>query len=97
MSKQVQAQISDLNSQLDESSRTIQELQSSKTRLQNEVSDMQRQLEDAESNVASLNRERSGLMTELEDARRTVDDESRVCNYYALYSFLTCWLLPLCI
>jgi len=34
MSKQVEAQIADLNSRLEESQRTIQELQSSKARLQ---------------------------------------------------------------
>lgn len=78
MSKQVEAQISDLNSQLDETTRTISELQSSKMRLQNESAELTRQLEEAESNANALNRERSNLNTQLEDARRNLDDETRV-------------------
>ena len=79
MTKQVEVQITDLNTQLDESSRTIQELQSFKLRMQNESSDLSRQLEDVESNAASLHRERSNLLAQLDDARRSVDDETRVC------------------
>lgn len=78
MSKQVESQISELNSRLDESSRNIQDLQSTKARLLTESSELTRQLEESESKVNQLQRERSNLVAVLEDAKRALDDESRV-------------------
>ena len=78
MSKQVEAQISDLNNQLDESSRNIQELNATKSRLIADNADIVRQLEEAESRIQALNRERSSLLAQLEEAKRNVDDEIRV-------------------
>ncbi|KAH3707417.1 hypothetical protein DPMN_066823 [Dreissena polymorpha] len=78
MSKQVEAQISDLNNQLDEISRNIQELNATKSRLMADNADIVRLLEEAESRIQALNRERSTLLSLLEEAKRNVDDEIRV-------------------
>jgi chromosome segregation ATPase len=78
MSKQVEAQISDLNAQLEESQRTISDLNSSKSRMQNENADLTRQLEDAESRLNQLAREKSNLASQLDEAKRSLEDESRV-------------------
>lgn len=79
MSKQVESQISEFNSRLDESTRNIQDLQSAKFRLQSESSELTRQLEEAESRANQLNRDRGNVTALLEDANRSLDDEARVC------------------
>ena len=79
MSKQVEAQIADLNIRLEESARTIAEINSSKGRLQNENIDVSRQLEDAESKLNAVTKERASLLAQLDDAKRALEDEIRVC------------------
>lgn len=79
MTKQVEAQIADLNQRLDESARTIAELQNAKAKLQNENTDLGRQLEDAESKVSSLSKERANLLSQLDEAKRALEEEIRVC------------------
>lgn len=79
MTKQVEAQIADLNQRLDESARTIAELQNAKAKLQNENTDLGRQLEDAESKVNSLSKERANLLSQLDEAKRALEEEIRVC------------------
>lgn len=81
MSKQVEAQIADLNAQLEDSQRTIQDLNSAKARLQNENTELLRQLEDAESRLNQLAREKSNLLSQLDEAKRALEDESRVCLF----------------
>ena len=78
MSKQVESQISELNVRIEESSRTIVELNSNKSRMQHEAADLTRQLEDAESKLSQLVKERNALASQLEDARRSLEDETRV-------------------
>ena len=78
MSKQVEAQMAELNAKIDESNRTIQDLQSTKARMQNESTDLGRQLEDAESRISQFNKERQALQAQLDDARRSLEDETRV-------------------
>ena len=78
MSKQVEAQMAELNAKIDECNRTIQDLNSSKGRLQHDNSDLTRQLEDAESRLNQFNKERQALMSQLEDAKRSLEDETRV-------------------
>ena len=80
MSKQVEAQMSELNARIDEQNRTIQDLQNGKARAQQENSDLNRQLEDAESRISQLNKERQSLMAQLEDAKRSLEDETRVSS-----------------
>lgn len=78
MSKQVQAQIDELNAKLEESARTISDLQNQKARLGNENNDLTRQLEEAESRVNQLNREKQNLQSQLDEAKRSLEEESRV-------------------
>lgn len=78
MSKQVQGQIDELNCRLEESARTISDLQGQKARSQNENSDLTRQLEDAESRISQLNKERQNLLSQLEEAKRSLEEETRV-------------------
>ena len=79
MSKQVEAQISDLTAQIEESQRTISDLNSAKARMQNENADLSRQLEDAESRLNQLGREKSNMASLLEEAKQNLDEETRVC------------------
>ena len=78
MSKQVEMQMAELNDKLDSSSRTIVELNSTKSRLQMESTDLTRQLEDAESKLGQLNKEKQSLLGQLDDARKSLEDETRV-------------------
>ena len=82
MSKQVEAQMAELNARIEEGNRTIQELQSSKQRAQAENSDLTRQLEDAESRVSQLTKERQSLLSQLEEAKRALEDETRVSSNF---------------
>lgn len=81
MTKQVEAQIADLNQRLEESARAIQELQSAKARLQNENLDVTRQLEDAESKASALAKERAALLSQLDEAKRALEEEVRVSHF----------------
>ena len=78
MSKQVEMQMAELNDKIDQSNRTIVELNSTKSRLQLESTDLTRQLEDAESKLRKLSNERQSLVSQLEDARKSLEDETRV-------------------
>ena len=78
MSKQVEAQLSELNSKVDEANRTINDLQSQKSRLQQETADLTRQLEEAEHRVGTLTKEKATLTSQLEEAKRSLEDETRV-------------------
>lgn len=70
--------MAELNSKIDASNRTIQELQSSKLKMQTESTDLSRQLEDAESRLSALNKERQALQAQLDEARRSLEEETRV-------------------
>lgn len=78
MSKQVEAQIAELNAQLEESQRNVQELNGAKAKLQNENADIARQLEEAESRINQFGREKANLLSQLEEAKRSLEEESRV-------------------
>ena len=83
MSKQVEAQISELNDKIDASNRTIVDLNSTKSRLQLENADLTRQLEDAESKVSQLNKEKQSLMSQLSESQKSLEDETRVSQLYS--------------
>lgn len=87
MTKQVEAQIADLNQRLEESARAIQELQNSKAKLQLENTDVNRQLEDAESKLSAITKERANLLTQLDEAKRALEEEMRV-RIHILLSFV---------
>ena len=74
--------MAELNAKIDESSRTISDLQSQKTKMQHESSDVNRQLEEAESRISQLNKERQALQAQLDEARRALEDETRVSLIY---------------
>lgn len=78
MSKQVEAQIAELNAQLEESQRNVQELNAAKAKLLNENADIARQLEEAESRINQFGREKANLLSQLEEAKRSLEEESRV-------------------
>ena len=82
MSKQVEMQMSELNDKIDQSSRTIVELNSTKSRLQMESTELTRHLEDAESKLSQLNKERQSFLSQLDDARKSLEEETRVSLAY---------------
>ena len=70
--------MAELNAKIDESNRTISDLQGTKSRMQHENTDVVRQLEEAESRISQLNKERQALQQQLDDARRSLEEETRV-------------------
>lgn len=87
VSKQLESQLSEANSRIDEANRIIADLNSGKSRLQTEGSDLTRQLEEAESRVGQLTKEKSSLASQLDEAKRSVEEESRVCNILLMIEF----------
>lgn len=82
MSKQVEAQISELNAKLDAANRQIQDLQSQKNRAAQDNADLTRQLEEAEHRVGALTKDKNALTTALEEAKRALEDETRVSSMF---------------
>lgn len=78
MTKQVEAQIAELNAKLDAANRQVQELQGQKNRSTQEAADLTRQLEEAEHRVGALTKEKNTLAAQLEEAKRALEDETRV-------------------
>ena len=78
MSKQIEAQMSDLTSRLEAASREVSDLTSAKSRASSENSDLTRQLEEAEHRCGLLTKERNGLKSAMEEAVRSLEDETRV-------------------
>ena len=78
LTKQMESQLSEMNSRIEESQRTVIDINSQKSRLQSEVAELNRQLEDAEHNVGTLSKDKSSLSIQLEESRRSLDDETRV-------------------
>lgn len=92
VSKQLESQLSEANSRIDEANRIIADLNSGKSRLQSEAADLTRQLEEAESRVGQLTKEKSSLASQLDEAKRSVEEESRVC--YILLMIQILFLFP---
>lgn len=80
MTKQVEAQLSELNAKVEEGARAINELQGQKARLQQETADLTRQLEESEHRVGQLTKEKNALAVQLEEAKRSLEDETRVSS-----------------
>lgn len=78
MLKQCQHQLADAQGKLDETHRTINDLDTIKNRLIIENSDLLRQLEEATAQVSQLSKMRISLTSQLEDTKRMADEESRV-------------------
>ena len=79
--KQLEMQLSEMTSKLDETNRTLGDFDAAKKKLAAENAELSRQLEDAESQVAQLTKLKTSLQTQLEEAKRTADEESRVCAF----------------
>ncbi|XP_062546189.1 myosin heavy chain, muscle-like isoform X5 [Armigeres subalbatus] len=77
VAKQLQHTLNEVQGKLDETNRTLNDLDSSKKKLSIENSDLLRQLEDAESQVSQLSKIKISLTQQLEDTKRLADEESR--------------------
>lgn len=82
VAKQLQQQLNEVQSKLDETNRTLNDFDSAKKKLSIENSDLLRQLEEAESQVSQLSKIKISLTTQLEDTKRLADEESRVSQYF---------------
>lgn len=78
--KQLEVQLADAQFKLDETNRTLNDLDGGKKKLSVENSELQRQLEESESQVAQLNKIKASLATQLEEAKRMADEEARVSD-----------------
>ena len=67
-----------MQGKLDEANRTINDLDTVKSRLIIENADLLRQLEEAASQVSQLSKIKISLASQLEDVKRLADEESRV-------------------
>lgn len=74
----MEAQLSEVNSKLDEASRNINDVGGAKGRLQAENAELTRQLEEAESQVNQLTKAKQNLSKSLEEAKTNLEEESRV-------------------
>lgn len=81
LSKQMDNQLSELNSKIEDGQRQISDLQSQKNRLQNEAAETTRQLEEAEHKVGQLTKDKNALQNALEDTKRSLEDETRVIHH----------------
>ncbi|XP_014666990.1 PREDICTED: myosin heavy chain, muscle-like, partial [Priapulus caudatus] len=77
LAKALETQLSEANAKLDESARSINDMNAQKSRASNENNDLQRQLEEAESQLSQLTRVKAQLSSQLEEARASTDEESR--------------------
>jgi len=75
--KNLELQLSEIQSKADEQSRLLADFTSLKSRLQHENSDLEHQVEDLENQCNGLHRLKSQLSSQLEEAKRTADEESR--------------------
>src|SRR5690606_10571565 len=64
----------ELQAKVDEQYRLIQELNTSKSKLQGSNSDMEHAIEDFESQLTGLSKRKAQIQAQLEDTRRTADE-----------------------
>lgn len=75
--KQLESQLSEVNSKLDDTQRNITEMGSQKGRAQSENAELSRQLEEAESQVNALTKAKQALSKSLEECKANLEEESR--------------------
>lgn len=75
-------QLHETQHKLEETNRTLGDLDGSKKKLAAENSELQRQLEEAESQIGQLGKIKNSLAVQLEEAKRSADEESRVSLHY---------------
>jgi len=76
--KQLEAQLAELNAKLEQALRDIQELTSAKSKAQAEATDLGRKLEEAESQLNQLTKAKQTMTKQLEEAKAGVEEESRL-------------------
>jgi len=78
LTKQLEAQLAELNAKLEQSAREIVELNSVKARTQAENAEHVRQIEEAESQVNQLTKLKQTLGKQLEETKASLEEESRL-------------------
>jgi len=78
LTKQLEAQLAELNAKLEQSAREIVELNSVKARTQAENAEHVRQIEEAESQLNELTRLKQTLGKQLEETKASLEEESRL-------------------
>lgn len=78
MSKQLEAQLSEMNAKLEQAQREIQELNTQKSRAAAENADLLHKLEEAESQVNQLGKAKAALTKTLEETKAALEEEQRL-------------------
>ena len=78
LTKQLEAQLAELNAKLEQSAREIVELNSVKARSQAENAEHVRLIEEAESQVNQLTKLKQTLSKQLEETKASLEEESRL-------------------
>lgn len=78
LSKQLEAQLAELNAKLDQSHRDIQELNNAKSKAQAENADLLHKLEEAESQLNQLSKAKQALGKTLEESKAALEEENRL-------------------
>jgi len=78
LTKQLEAQLAELNAKLEQSAREIVELNTAKARVQAECAEHGRQIEEAESQVNQLTKNKQNMSKQLEEAKASLEEESRL-------------------
>ena len=78
VTKQLEAQLAELNAKLEQSAREIVELNSVKARSQAESAEHSRQIEEAESQINQLTKFKQNLSKQLEEAKASLEEETRL-------------------
>lgn len=76
--KSAQGVLTELNSRLDEGSRSLNDADAAKKKLTVENSDLLRQLEEAENQINQLSKIKASLSMQLEENKKMAEEESRV-------------------
>jgi len=78
IAKNLESQLAELNSKLEQSARELMDLNAFKSRSQSENAELARQLEEAEGNVSQLSRLKQNLSKQLDEAKAALEEESRI-------------------
>ena len=78
LTKQLEAQLAELNAKLEQSAREIVELNTAKSRTQAESAEHVRQIEEAESQINQLTKFKQNMGKQLEEAKASLEEESRL-------------------
>jgi len=78
VTKQLEAQLAELNAKLEQSAREIVELNSVKARAQADSVEHVRQIEEAESQINQLTKLKQNMSKQLEEAKASLEEESRL-------------------